>query len=483
MALVNFKKGTSTDYQSNLASYAEYIYVCTDTRDVYMFGVLQQGIPDEVFTKLSSFDNSVLSVINAQKGINGGLVGLNEQGQINSQYLPSFVDDVVDVYATYEPDEVGNLTNIQLFKDSAHETPITGESGKIYQNIATGEPAYQFRWTGTVFAPTGANVLIIGEVEGTAFDGARGKAVEDAANALPTNVVTSVSDVTAGADSVSFNFNGSTKNGDTNQYSDAGQVKAISIAAASGTAAGVMSAADKKKLDQLTEGLEEGTPSLKDLNDTVEGIVTDMGSKGNLNTTSKDNLVNAINEVNNNAVKKVKCGTSGAEIFPANGSITIPVATAAADGVMASADKAKLDKVITNGDGASFLANDGTYKAISMVLPEDYAMSEEVNEALAPEAGDDFATVVGKFHKAFLDNEEVIAKAFVNLQTVLGVENPNQTLPDMSSTNYLANKNTVVACLTALDTALKTVADQAATISDLTSRVTALEQALTLKNA
>lgn len=38
--------------------------------------------------------------------------------------------------------------------------------------------SYQFRWTGTRFIVIGAHV-VIGEVEGTAFDGGRGKAIED----------------------------------------------------------------------------------------------------------------------------------------------------------------------------------------------------------------------------------------------------------------------------------------------------------------
>ena len=75
--------------------------------------------------------------------------------------------------------DTGVLSNIVLYSDAAKTQLVTGETGKIYQNVIIGEPAYQFRWTGTAFAQTGANSLIIGEVSGTAYDGAKGKANAD----------------------------------------------------------------------------------------------------------------------------------------------------------------------------------------------------------------------------------------------------------------------------------------------------------------
>lgn len=55
------------------------------------------------------------------------------------------------------------------------------------------------------------------------------------------------------------------------------------------------------------------------------------------------------------------------------------------------------------------------------------------------------------------------------------------TMPDLSDTNYLNGQTVFVSVLKALNTAIKTVADQAATINDLEARVAALESALTLK--
>jgi hypothetical protein len=62
------------------------------------------------------------------------------------------------------------------------EPILVGEKGKIYveaQPKPLGKVSYQFRYTGTRFVAIGAHI-VIGEVEGTAFEGNRGKALEDA---------------------------------------------------------------------------------------------------------------------------------------------------------------------------------------------------------------------------------------------------------------------------------------------------------------
>ena len=181
------------------------------------------------------------------------------------------------------------------------------------------------------------------------------------------------------------------------------------------------------------------------------------------------------------SLKGVKLAGAAENLAPQTGVVTIPDATTSSNGLMPAADKQKVDGILTDGDGTSFLANDGSYKEVPTELSADYAPSELVNAQLEPAAGDTFETAIGKLHKAILDNEEVTSQTFVNLQTVLGVENPNQVMPDLSDTNYLNGQTQFVAALKVLDAAIKTVADQAAKINDLTSRVEALETALTLQ--
>lgn len=123
----------------------------------------------------------------ATKGKANGFASLDANGTVPASQLPSYVDDIIEVYATYTVGVTGGLTNIQLYSDAAHTRPITGESGKIYVNIASGEPSYQFRWSGTAFVDSNTSSLIIGQIAGTAFDGARGKELERQMSSLKAN--------------------------------------------------------------------------------------------------------------------------------------------------------------------------------------------------------------------------------------------------------------------------------------------------------
>lgn len=495
MAFAKFKVGTSTEYTGAVESFKEYIYACSDTRDVYMFGVKQQGLTDEQFNKITTnFDQSVKDVITSVKNVVNGIAGLDENGHLD----PSLINGVVG-YSVELTDFVsanpGEVTNGAKYFNSTTNKILEGkegvwvetdpESGILYVRLSADEKGRTntiYRWSGSAMAFV-SDSIVVGEVAGTAYDGAKGKANRDALDTLPQTAVTGFGAVTPDASKITIAYTDSDKTTGTNKYA-AGDGGNIEIPAATGSTAGLMSAADKAALDSLS-----GEGSLPDLNNKV-------GDTADLTTDAKDSLVNAINEVDAAVdgvkgdltelgaavVKKIKPGT-GAEITPVDGLATIPIATDAADGIMSAADKAKVDKIVTNGDGTKYLADNGTYKTVSMNLSEGYKASTEVNEALEPAAGDTYETAIGKLHKAILDNEEVTTGALVNFQTVLGTINPNQTLPDLSSTNYLQSAKTFLACLQALDTALKTVSDQAGQISDLTSRVQALEEALTLKTA
>lgn len=114
----------------------------------------------------------------SEMGTSNGVATLNDLGQVPAHQLPSFVDDVVDVYATYDKSDTGKLSNIKLFSDIDKSIAITGESGKTYIDV---EGLYQFRWTGSMFVALGTPT-VIGDVPGTAFDGARGKALETSVN-------------------------------------------------------------------------------------------------------------------------------------------------------------------------------------------------------------------------------------------------------------------------------------------------------------
>lgn len=208
----------------------------------------------------------------ATKGKANGFASLDGNGLVPSSQLPSYVDDVIEVYATYDVSETGKLSNIKLYSDPDHANPITGESGKIYLNITQDEPSYQFRWSGTQFVDSNTSSLILGEVTGTAYDGGKGKALADWRKSLNDNLrfYSHIKDNgawTRNATEVRLNF-------DCSDFGNTAEVNTYNqpIPAATKDLAGVQTAADKKLFDSIPGGIvsnitsSKGDESLKDKN-------------------------------------------------------------------------------------------------------------------------------------------------------------------------------------------------------------------------
>lgn len=114
-----------------------------------------------VYTALSTKVNA--SAI----GSSGGVAELDANGKVPSSQLPSYVDDIVEGYY--------RTSDGKFYKESAYETEIEGETGKIYVSLDTNLP---YRWTGSTFTeiPWG---LVLGETSSTAYRGDRGKTAYD----------------------------------------------------------------------------------------------------------------------------------------------------------------------------------------------------------------------------------------------------------------------------------------------------------------
>ena len=102
---------------------------------------------------------------NSLKGAANGLAELDSSGKVLSSQLPSYVDDVIEGY----------LYNSKFYKESAHTTVITGETGKIYIDLSSSKT---YRWSGSAFAEISAS-LALGETSSTAYRGDRGKIAYD----------------------------------------------------------------------------------------------------------------------------------------------------------------------------------------------------------------------------------------------------------------------------------------------------------------
>lgn len=183
-----------------------------------------------------------------------------------------------------------------------------------------------------------------------------------------------------------------------------------------------------------------------------------------------------LGELDGESIKGIQI--NGTDIPASQGVVNLPLASTTSDGTLSKEDKVKIDYITGEGDGSQFLSDDGTYKTIEMNLSDDYTASDKVNNDLQPIPGDSFQESISKLHKAILDDEEVIAQTFSNIQTVLGVENPNQVIPNLDNTNYLQGQSQIIEILKVLDFTLKSVHDS---ITNVNSTLEELKNALTLK--
>lgn len=142
--------------------------------------VLQDGslLPQSTFQPAGNY------VLASEKGANNGVATLGADGKVPSSQLPSFVDDVI---------EAANFAAL----------PAEGEAGKIYVTLDTNKT---YRWGGSAYVVI-SDTLALGETQGTAYEGHKGKANADAIAALQSNKADKVSSATNG------NFAGLDSNG------------------------------------------------------------------------------------------------------------------------------------------------------------------------------------------------------------------------------------------------------------------------------
>lgn len=201
---------------------------------------------DRLDTKIDDV-NEDLQDFKALKGQPNGLAELDSNGKVPASQLPSYVDDVMDAYATYTVSPTGVLQNIQLYADAEHETPIVGERDKIYVNVTPGEVSYQFRWSGSQFIHIDSNAIIIGDITGTAYDGGKGKAMENVVNSMPDNLLSTFQLDQTDVNNITISLTGVEKSG--GKYIES-TLADITITPATNTVAGLMTGAEKIAINE-----------------------------------------------------------------------------------------------------------------------------------------------------------------------------------------------------------------------------------------
>lgn len=376
------KPETWTDEQGGIWKYDCMLVSCKDRP-----GKVYQLSPGADYTKESSWiligdtselNNKVQEFIDS-KGAPNGLASLNESGIIPSAQLPSYVDDVIEV------DTFSNL-------------PGTGESGKIY---IVQDTNLTYRWSGTGYVEISKS-LALGETSSTAYPGDKGKATTDKLNKTSDKVVVGPTTVNPSTDKIVLKYQ--THFTSTNSDSE----DSHTINAATTSQAGVMSSADKTKLN----GLKDQAGITSDIDAVQTNLETHINNKsnphevnkaqvglGNVDNTSDANkpistaTQNALNSKFNasdgNALKQTiesmpNLVVTEGRLSHKNNRISLSLiqqnlkdqantdsilltfnpATDSTAGIILPSDKTKIDKIITNGNGTKYLSDNGTYKEV-----------------------------------------------------------------------------------------------------------------------
>ena len=344
----------------------------------------------------------------ATKGQAGGFAPLDESGLVPANHLPSYVDDVLEVYATYDVSPTGGLTNVQLYTDAGHQTPVVGESGKIYINVADDEPPYQFRWSGTKFVDSNTSSLIIGEIAGTAFEGSRGKHLEDVVSSMPKNLISKVSIANKNKRNVIILCNYSATDGQ-GHYIDKPDGMVIPLTPATTQEAGLMDADSVIKLNQTLpdaiEAEQEARIAKDNAHDTFNSSLPGIILTGFTLTHNSTNVRATLNNKTKSAEGKTYEGAT--DLIR-----DILAATKTTAGVMTAADKTNLDNTVQG------LANEITNRtnAINALRTE---LKTYVDDLIA-DTGSDVTALETKVnnHIANKSNPHTVTKTQVGLGNV-----------------------------------------------------------------
>lgn len=266
--------------------------------------------------------------------------------------VPSYVDDVIEVYATYDVSPIGQLNNIRLYKDDKHTQAVIGEVGKIYINIEEGQPAYSFRWSGSIWVSVNdGGPLIIGEITGTAYDGGKGKHNKDIIDSLPDTVLSNVSSTVEKTGTTNkINVNNKKRGSDELYVNNTDS--SVTLVSSTDTEAGLMAAADKKLFDSMPKmWLTENT--------TI--------------TTAADKVT---------VVQPISRVIDGVYVDSGNLYRDIPAVTTTTAGIMTAADKVRLDTGVAEDIQAEREAREDADRQLQSNIDAEASTRSQADTAL-----------------------------------------------------------------------------------------------------
>lgn len=229
----------------------------------FVYDTIISGIIENNELRISRLTNGNILTYLYNANSSGGVVLLDDDTLIPSRFLPSYVDDVIDLLGgIVESTPTSGMTagykyyvtsTKKIFTASSATSGITSDpiSDVIYVVPDDINGAIMYRWSGTTLVEIVNGGIVIGTTTGTAFDGARGLNNENILKSVPNKLITDVSVIAQGPnDDVIIRTTYSERTNNDNSYT-ANTYKDYQFPEANQGRAGLMSSSDKIKLDSI----------------------------------------------------------------------------------------------------------------------------------------------------------------------------------------------------------------------------------------
>lgn len=273
----------------------------------FVYDTIISGIIENNELRINRLTNSDILTYLYNANSSGGVVLLDDDTLIPSRFLPSYVDDVIDLLGgIVESTPTSGMTagykyyvtsTKKIFTASSATSGITSDpiSDVIYVVPDDINGTIMYRWSGTTLVEIVNGGIVIGTTTGTAFDGARGLNNENILKSVPNKLITDVSVIAQGPnDDVIIRTTYSERTNNDGSYT-ANKYKDYQLPEADQSRAGLMSADDKTKLDNIIIIKLTGT----DLTSVNENTDINSVKNTNIDITEFDGILESLNSGKN----------------------------------------------------------------------------------------------------------------------------------------------------------------------------------------
>lgn len=291
-------------YINKVGSTVRILIYLQESND-FVYDTIISGIIENNELRISRLTNSDILTYLYNANSSGGVVLLDDETLIPSRFLPSYVDDVIDLLGgIVESTPTSGMTagykyyvtsTKKIFTASSATSGITSDpvSDVIYVVPDDTNGAIMYRWSGTNLVEIVNGGIVIGTTSGTAFEGNRGLQAEKDIDKLQSytnnGVVANVESSTNTSGDLKITRRIKSGNTIVTSY------QYIALPQSSSSKDGLMSSSDKVKLDNIIIIKLTGT----DLTSVNEDTDINSVKNTNIDITEFDGILESLNSGKN----------------------------------------------------------------------------------------------------------------------------------------------------------------------------------------